>query len=112
MFLQLDIVLEIPNVVMRPTIEDIQANINKTVHQVLEVSRGVAQVSLNWRGAACTFLLLLIHCCTGAAFYTGSRKRLKVVDKLLIIARTHVNGYFQPASGSIWLCRKSLMIGE
>lgn len=30
---------------MKPAIEDIQSNINRAVHQVLEVSRGIAQVS-------------------------------------------------------------------
>lgn len=36
--------MEIPNVVMRPAIDEIQANINRAVHLVMEVNRGVAQV--------------------------------------------------------------------
>lgn len=39
--------LELPNVVMRPAIEEVQACINKAVHLVLEVSRGIAQVRIS-----------------------------------------------------------------
>ncbi|XP_069055280.1 dynein axonemal heavy chain 8 isoform X2 [Lepisosteus oculatus] len=42
-FLKSEMHLAIPNVVMQPSLDDIQQAINRLVHLVLEVSRGIAQ---------------------------------------------------------------------
>lgn len=38
-----DIILAIPNVVMRPTLEDIQSSLNKSVQVILKMSESVPQ---------------------------------------------------------------------
>ncbi|CAH1796663.1 unnamed protein product [Owenia fusiformis] len=42
-FFKADITLAIPNVVMQPSLDDIQHSLNAATHHVLEVSRGIAQ---------------------------------------------------------------------
>ncbi|XP_033641432.1 dynein heavy chain 8, axonemal-like [Asterias rubens] len=46
-FFQVDVALEIPNVVIKPSLDDIQQALNKATGCVLEVSRGVAQWGQN-----------------------------------------------------------------
>ncbi|XP_037394017.1 dynein heavy chain 8, axonemal [Pygocentrus nattereri] len=92
-FIKSEVHLAIPNVVMVPSLDDIQHAINHLVNIVLEVSRGVAR----WRQGHCLDDNVKSEARKLKNFYQSVVKH-KDISKLLVHLASAVNSLREPAS--------------
>uniref|UniRef100_A0AAZ3PJI0 AAA+ ATPase domain-containing protein n=1 Tax=Oncorhynchus tshawytscha TaxID=74940 RepID=A0AAZ3PJI0_ONCTS len=106
-FIKSEVHLTIPNVVMVPSLDDIQQAINRLVHLVLEVSRGVARWGQEIRNHTTSQEIeyCILQSSLNFVFSAGKLKNFyqsvaehKDICKLVVLLTSAVNSLRKPAS--------------